>query len=263
MPSVFTSMNMASRGTLEDIVKQRIVEAELAKQQMAQMRQMGMDAFNMNMRVQGHNLAKKKYDDDVAAAKTKAEQDATKRDAEIREKRNKAGAADMFFEGLARGEGDSPAMRRTAFEGGVGASNIPRVEKPEPTLEQIRAKAEAQAKGSAQGRTSVLGTKPTKVKIEKDDAGLPRAFRQAISNRAGKMAGFKSAKEAFESITSPAKWPEWRRNYPGLDRSKVKSELENIYGESISSGNQVYILSNDEAQGLANQRAADAKNLRK
>ncbi len=237
MPSAFASMNAAGQGTLEQIMKQRLFEQELLKSQIGMQRQVNADAelsrrYDAQERYQqGMVRARERA---IAAqlqiAQEKAAQAQAAAAAKDRASRNVAGAADMFFEGLTRGEDpNSPAMLRVATEGKVPASA-----RPKPVIdprEAARLRALGAADGKAEGLRLHPELKPTRVakgdKPAKDKPGLPSGFRQAIANRIG-SAGFEDRDTAFKSIQ--AAWPKWRANYPELDASMVKSELDNVYG---------------------------------
>jgi hypothetical protein len=108
---------------------------------------------------------------------------------------------------------------------------LPETPKAEPTLQEIEDKSAAQARGSAKGRASVVGTKPTKVKTTKDSASLPAGVKQAIESKKG-TPGWKTGIEAAQSVKKH--WSALRKDHPGLDMSTVLGFIENVYGQTVT-----------------------------
>jgi hypothetical protein len=59
------------------------------------------------------------------------------------------------------------------------------------------------------------------------------------------------------------RWAEWRLNYPELDASKVKSELENIFGPELSSNSQMMISTPEDLERRKQNTAAKVDGLQK
>jgi hypothetical protein len=248
MPSAFASMNAAGQGTLEQIMKQRLFEQELLKSQIGMQRQVNADAelsrrYDAQERYQQGmvNAREQAIAAQLQIAQEKAAQAQAAAAAKDRASRNVAGAADMFFEGLTRGEDpNSPAMLRVATEGKVPAAARPKKEET-PAERRQRIYDDAMARREADAAADKRFQKPTKpTKVGKDTPGAPAAFRAVIQNRIG-SAGFDNAANAVKSIE--AKWPEWRKSYPGLDLNAVRTAIQNIYGQRVSGGGSDFIAS--------------------
>jgi hypothetical protein len=232
MPSVFSSMNQASRGTLQDIVQQRLMQDEMAQQQAALMQKAMMDRNSLDLRWRADKRATDKLSFDKSQAEIAARDKAKLAAEKVRGDRNKAAAHDMTFEAMTRGEGRSPGLLRTASEGGVPVSMLPpEPPKPKPTREEQDAEILGDALGRAAAEKEVEKRypKPTKgVKVAKDNPKLPAQFNSTIQNRKG-STGFKTAAEAIKSVKE--RWQSWRANYPSLDLNAVETAIRNIYGE--------------------------------
>ncbi len=239
MPSAFASMAAAGQDTLEQLMKQRLFEQQLQQSQLGMQRQVNADLeqsrrFDAQERYQQGVLAARAREDQIRLqiAQEKLRQEQAEAAAKARGARNVAGAADMYFTGLTRGEdANSPAMLRVASEGNLSA--FERAPKPPETREERDARIKGDRIAAAQGDADAIkmGLKPTKVakgeKPEKDKPGLPSGFKQALRNRIG-TTGFTDRDTAFESLKS--NWAKWRMNYPDLDASMVNSELDNLFG---------------------------------
>lgn len=237
MPSAFTTMNAASRGSLEDIVKQRIVEAKLAEMQQEQQRQMAMDAFNMNLRLRGAEraergagLARQKFDADVAESKTKAER-------ATRDEATTTGLRSMFNEGLGRGA-DPIGLTQIAVESGgkIPLGAIPKPPTPKPSREERTAdiKADVLARREAGAQADKQWPKPTKAskaKTVKDSPVLPAGVKSAIEGKKG-QPGWTTAADAAQSVKRH--WPTLRKDHPGLDLGAVMGFIENVYGSPMT-----------------------------
>ncbi len=240
MPSPLASMNAAGQDTLEQIMKQRLFEQQLQQSQFGMQRQVNADLeqsrrFDAQERYQQGLIGAREQaiQAQLQIAQEKAKQAQMKAAAAARAARNEAGARDQFFTGLASGiSADDPAMLRAMSDGKVTVSMKPKA--PEKTLDEKL--AERKALRTADKEVDAKFKTPKATKVAKDNPSLPTGFRAAIRNRIG-SAGFEDRDAAFKSIQSS--WQKWRANYPSLDASMVKSELDNVYGPKDSQSNVI------------------------
>jgi hypothetical protein len=232
MPSVAGSLNQAGQDTLLQLLQRRAFEEESMRRNVALQQNDMRNSFNVEMRLKdqqqqdrAHELRLRLANEDRDAAKAKA-------DREGRDATNVAGLRSMFSEGLTRGASREDLLPLAVEAGGkIPVSLLPKTpETPKRTDDEeiawlIR-------KREAEKGVDAKFDKPKPTKVAKDTPGAPNSFRAAISGRKG-TKGYTKAKEAFESVT--ARWQDWRRDYPNLDMSQVKSAIENVYGEDIPS----------------------------
>jgi hypothetical protein len=223
MPSAFASMAGAGQDTLEQIMKQRLFEQQLLQSQVGMQRQVNMDLeqsrrFDAQERYQQGLLADREQDNQVrlriAQGKLDADTQAAGAEAQARAAVTKAMEA-----------GDYALAQRLAIGAGITPPRQPAMPKVEKTLDEKL--AERKALRTADKEVDARFKTPKATKVAKDNPALPTGFRAAIRNRIG-SAGFEDRDAAFKSIQ--ASWPKWRANYPSLDASMVKSELDNMYG---------------------------------
>jgi hypothetical protein len=198
MPSVFSSMNRASRGTLQDIVQQRLMQDEMAQQQAALMQKAMAQRFSMDMRLRGDQRAGDKLTFDQQQATAAASEKKAAAEAKLRQERNVAGAQDIFATGVQNGAAPEDLVR-AALDGKVPVSMMPKppvVKEPKKTLQEIEDEAAARARGNEKGKgpkaTKVKAKAPIKVKGKSNarafggsslDAAIDAAITQAMSAR--------------------------------------------------------------------------------
>lgn len=254
MPSVASSLNDAGQRSLLDVMQQRLLQAEMQKLLFAQQRQQGMDAFNVGMKLRdqgqqdetlrlrrGEAAHTRRVDEDKAA---EAQWERDSREAALISAANMPASASPMDRRILAQEAGAP----------MSAFDLP---EPKETPAERSARIVADEESRAQGKAAALKRfpelKPTKAakgpRATKEDTQLPTGFRSAIRARVG-SAGFEDVDAALASIR--AKWAKWRQDYPQLDASKVKSELENIYGPRESSGARLTLSTPDD---LARRKA--------
>jgi hypothetical protein len=231
MPSVAGSLNQAGQDTLLRLLQRRAFEEESMRRNVALQQDGGRNAFNVEMRLRDQ----KQQDDALNFRKGQAEEESRKDAAKAaraeRDATNIRGAQDIFATGVQQGASREDLVR-AAIDGKVPVSLMPKEPVAKPTLEEKAKEAETLAEARARGSKRGNPGAPKPTKVAKDTPGAPNSFRAAISGRKG-TKGYTKAKEAFESVT--ARWQDWRRDYPNLDMSQVKSAIENVYGEDIPS----------------------------
>lgn len=234
MPSVFTSLAGASQDTLEQVLAEREFRRVQAEQAAEAQRKMQMDAMNMQLRLRGDQRAQSA---DQRAAESlglqrqrfEADQAQTKdtTDAKAREQATRLGIIDMVRQG---GDQLDPAGRRLmAAEGGLPITTFDVPESPADRLKRIEAETDVRARTNAKYRKGA----GDKTRVAKDNPKVPARFLETIQNRIG-STGFGSIDEAIQSIEG--RWPEWRKNYPGLDLNAMRLALQNLYGKKPKSG---------------------------
>lgn len=240
MPGVATSFAQAGQDTLEQALKQRLLEQQMQQSQLQMLAQIDqrdqMNAFRMDSAMRADESLRHRQSQDAMTRERQARLDAEKA-AETagkkREARNAAGSAEMVFEGLSRGANpDDPGMLRARFDGKVPVGLMPKPK--EPSLQEQGDAAEElafrRARGSKRGNP---GDGPKATKVAKDTPGAPRQFRDTIANRVG-TPGFETADAAIKSVQ--ARWQVWRQSYPGLDLNQVRTVMQNLYGQRVSQG---------------------------
>jgi hypothetical protein len=260
MPSAFASMAGAGQDTLEQIMKQRLFEQQLMQSQVGMQRQVNTDLeqsrrFDAQERYQQGLLADREQDNQVRLRIAQGKLDADT--ASTQQQQNVlAQIADL----MKAGDYDGADDLRVRY--GLPSNIVTRPKKEETPAERSARLIQDEidrATGKAQGLERNPGLKPTRIakgeRPEKDKPGLPSGFRQAIRNRIG-STGFEDRDAAFKSLQQ--NWTKWRANYPDLDASLVKSELENIYGPEETKGG-VWVLNANDAAAAAQGRAAAAK----
>jgi hypothetical protein len=211
-------------------------EQQMQTQLFNQQRQGQQDLISTGMRLQGAGLAQARFGAQERERALKTQRDAEQAAADKREATNIRGAQDIFATGVQQGASRED-LTRAAIDGKVPVSLMPKEPPaPKPTLEEKVREAEALTEARERTKSRFKTPKATKTKV--DDPQLPKGFRDAISGRIG-STGFATREEALASIK--ANWPKWRANYPALDASKVKSELDNIYGPSESAGGRMML----------------------
>jgi len=237
MPGVATSFAQAGQDTLEQALKQRLLEQQMQQSQLQMLAQIDqrdqMNAFRMDSAMRADESLRHRQSQDAMTRERQARLDAEKAAeaaAEKRQARNAAGSAEMVFEGLSRGANpDDPGMLRARFDGKVPVGLMPK--DPKPTFEQKL--AERKALRVADKEVDARFKEPKATKVAKDTPGAPRQFRDTIANRVG-TPGFETADAAIKSVQ--ARWPVWRQSYPGLDLNQVRTVMQNLYGQRVSQG---------------------------
>lgn len=252
MPSTFTSLNQAGRDTLEQTLIQRELQRRFMEEQTKLQRQALLDGVNLQMRVnsdrraaEGLDLQKANAEESRRRWETEQAARQAKVDADTRQDRNKAGVIDMIRQA---GPNANPwDLQMLGLEAGLPPNRV-LPPKPEETRAQRdeRIRGDVLAREQAEADAARRFPKPAKpTKPVKDKPGLPMGFQAAIRNRVG-TTGFANPTEAAKSIE--AKWPEWRRNYPGLSLSAVKTFLGDVYGTRPKGDNDLYGLDVNELQ---------------
>ncbi len=229
MPSAFASMAGAGQDTLEQIMKQRLFEQQLMQSQVGMQRQVNADLeqsrrFDAQERYQQGVLAAREREDQIRLqiAQEKLRQEQAEAAAKARGARNVAGAADMYFTGLTRGEdANSPAMLRVASEGNL--SSFERAPKPEKSLSDKV--AETTALEEARQKTRARFKEPKAPKV----SPVPAAVRLELESQMGKP-GYKTAAEALRTLKG--KWQNLRSAYGDIDMEALVKVTKNLYGEA-------------------------------
>ena len=246
MPSVMTSLNQAGGMTLQAILEQRALQQELAQQQ-AKLDQSSMgDMLGFGMRMRADQRAQ--ANDAESTRRFNATQSRlTEKDAfERRQKQNERGVASMAAQ---MPENTPHLMRRQmAIEAGVTptAFDAPKTERT--LADKV---AETTALTEARERTKARFDKPKATKVAKDNPKAPAGLVAAIQGRQG-TTGFATADEAMRSIQN--RWQDWRKNYPGIDVNAVRTAVQNLYGQRVTSGAadaMSEIIAKAVAEGLA------------
>jgi hypothetical protein len=238
MPSAFASMAGAGQDTLEQIMKQRLFEQQLMQSQVGMQRQVNADLeqsrrFDAQERYQQGLIGAREQaiQAQLQIAQEKAQQAQMKAAAEARAARNTAGAADMYFTGLTRGEdANSPAMLRVASEGGL--SSFERAPKPEKSLSdkvaETTALEEARQKTRARFKEPKAGPKP-----KAEDLTAPPALLEEIRRyRDMDLPEWRDADTAMASIR--ANWQKLQQQFGNsLDLNTVIRKLGNVYGTKV------------------------------
>jgi hypothetical protein len=229
MPSVAGSINQAGQDTLLQLLQRRAFEEEGMRRQIALQQNDQRNMFSVAMRLKDQQQQDRAHKFRVDEATKKAEAEAKEAARKERDATNIRGAQDIFATGVQQGAKREDLVR-AAIDGKVPVSLMPK----EPVAKQtIEEKVSDRIKlRTADKEVDAKFEKPKATKVAKDTPGAPNGFRAALSGRKG-THGYKNAKEALKSVQ--ARWQDWQRDYPNLELTKVKSAIENVYGEDIPS----------------------------
>ena len=227
MPSVAASLNAGGQASLEDIMKRRLFEQQLAQSNLGLQRQ-----FNADQEQSRRFDAQERYQQGIINARMAAV-DAAQQKAELAAN-TKVGQAEAYQQAVEQASaayeaGDMPTVRRLVAQFKLPVSIFAEKAAPRDPVQDAYDTTMARRRADADARKQ--GLIPTKAakgeKPAKDTPGAPAAFRAALANRKG-TTGFENADAAKASIR--AKWDTWRQNYPNLDESDVSSAIANLYG---------------------------------
>ena len=234
MPGVATSFAQAGQDTLEQALKQRLLEQQMQQSQLQMLAQIDqrdqMNAFRQDSAMRADKSLRHRQSQDAMTRERQARLDgekAAETAGKKREATNRRGAADMYFEGLTRGiNPDDPGMLRSMSEGDVRVSMRPK--EPKPTLAEELDKRKKFRIADKEVDAMFDRPKPTKVA----DRKLPPSVKRAIDTKIGEP-GWETAADGIKSLKR--NWSKFRYDHPELDLNAAEAYIKNAYGQEPTS----------------------------
>lgn len=263
MPSAFASLNQAGQGTLEQLMRQRLFEQQLAESNLKM--QAGVNA---DIQAGRRMDAQERYQQGMVGARlreidARTAQDNLERQAELAEGQGRQAVLGQIADLI--GEGNYSAADQLRVRHGLPSTLVAR-----PKVEPTRAERDANltqdimTRRKAQADADKLYPRPTRVaRGPKDDARLPEGVKAAIRSKKN-QPGWTSGLEAIRTLEADGGkwWNSLLSAHPGLDRDAVRAFISNLYNERItptmvSGGAGKTLLTEEERQAFVN-RAKEA-----
>ena len=231
MPSVAASLNAGSQASLEDIMKRRLFEQQLAQSQLGAQSQ--FNNFQLNVREQD---ARERYQQDVIAQNDR--DNATRiniAEGRINAERaeSKAYQQAVLQAAAAYEAGDMPTVRRLVAQFKLPVSIFAEKAKPRDVAQDTYDRLAGEER-FYQDNPQLRPVKATKVakgdKPAKEDVEAPEALVEEIRRYA--EMGLPAWKDVDTAMTSlRANWPKLQRQYGNnLGLASIMTKLANVYG---------------------------------